>query len=89
MYADEVASIAGRTDLAALAERPDVMARVVYLLEALRGSMRGTCSKAQPALFSVASAIMTPVVRTRTQESSAVLLWIGKLRDLSSWGFML
>ncbi|BDA40620.1 probable Exportin-4 [Coccomyxa sp. Obi] len=59
---EEVSSIAARPDLAAIAERPDLMARVGYLLEALRGSARGTCPKAQPALFSVASAIMTPLV---------------------------
>ncbi|EIE26728.1 hypothetical protein COCSUDRAFT_46205 [Coccomyxa subellipsoidea C-169] len=59
---EEVSSIAGRPDLAGIAERPDMMARVGYLLEALRGSVRGTCPKAQPALFSVASAIMNPVV---------------------------
>lgn len=62
MHAGEVSSIAGRPDLAGIAERPDMMARVGYLLEALRGSARGTCPKAQPALFSVASAIMNPVV---------------------------
>ncbi len=63
MHAEEVSSIAARPDLAAIAERPDLMARVGYLLEALRGSARGTCPKAQPALFSVASTIMTSLVQ--------------------------
>ena len=58
-----MSSLAARPDPAAIAERPDMMARVGYLLEALRGSARGTCPKAQPALFSVASSIMTPVVQ--------------------------
>lgn len=61
--AEEFAAIAGRQDLAAIAERPDVMARVGYLLETLRGCMRGTNSRAQPALFSLASAVMSPLVR--------------------------
>ncbi len=66
MDAEEVSSIAARPDLAAIAERPDVMGRVGYLLDALRGSARGTCPKAQPALFSAASAIMTPLVHHLT-----------------------
>ena len=38
------------------------MARVGYLLEALRGAMRGSCAKGQPALFALAAATMSPLV---------------------------
>ena len=63
LYAEELAGIAGRPDLAAAAQQADVMARVGYLLEALRGAMRGSCARAQPALFSLAAAVMSPLVR--------------------------
>jgi hypothetical protein len=62
--AEEVLGIAGRQDLFAVAERPDVMARVCYLLETLRGCAGGTNPKAQPALFALASAVMSPLVCT-------------------------
>ena len=45
----ELAELAGRADLAHVAERPDVLARVGVLLEALRGAARGTTPRGQVA----------------------------------------
>lgn len=45
----ELAELAGRADLADVAERPDVLARVGVLLEALRGAARGTTPRGQVA----------------------------------------
>ncbi len=45
--AGEVAELAARPDLAAVAERPDVLARAGVLLEALRGATRGTTPRGQ------------------------------------------
>ena len=45
-----MAEVAARADLAAVAERPDVLARVCVLLEALRGAARGTTPRGQVAL---------------------------------------
>jgi len=46
--AGEVAELAARPDLAAVAERPDVLARAGVLLEALRGATRGTTRGTTP-----------------------------------------
>lgn len=45
----ELAELAARADLAGVAERPDVLARVGVLLEALRGAARGTTPRGQVA----------------------------------------
>ena len=54
----EVSSLAGRADLAHIAERPDVMQRVTALMECLRGAAQGTSPDAQQALFGVYAGVM-------------------------------
>ena len=58
----EVSRIAGRADLAHIAERPDVMQRVTTLLECLRGAAQGTSPDAQQALFAVCGRVMEPLL---------------------------
>lgn len=58
----ELSSLAGRADLARIAERPDVMQRVTALLECLRGAAQGTSPDAQQALFGVCGGVMEPLL---------------------------
>lgn len=60
--AGEVSSLASRADLASIAERPDVMQRVIALLECLRGAAQGTSPDAQQPLFSVYAGVMEPLL---------------------------
>ena len=62
--AEELRSLAARADLAAVAQRGEVMSRLAYMLEVFRGAMRGSGPKSQPALLGIAQEIADPLVRT-------------------------
>ena len=61
--AEELRSLAARADLAAVAQRGEVMSRLAYLLEVFRGCMRGSGPKSQPALLGIVKQIADPLVR--------------------------
>ena len=60
--AGEVSSLASRSDLGSIAERPDVMQRVTALLECLRGAAQGTSPDAQQPLFGICAGVMEPLL---------------------------
>lgn len=68
--AEEVRGLAARSDLAAVAQRGEVMSRLAYLLEVFRGAMRGSGPKSQPALLGTVKQIVDPLVRCMTQSRS-------------------
>ena len=61
-HAEELRSLAARADLAAVAQRGEVMSRLAYMLEVFRGCMRGSGPKSQPALLGVVKQIADPLV---------------------------
>jgi hypothetical protein len=68
--AEEVRGLAARSDLAAMAQRGEVMSRLAYLLEVFRGAMRGSGPKSQPALLGTVKQIVDPLVRCMTRSRS-------------------
>ena len=83
--ADEVCSLAGRSDLLSIAERPDVMQRVVVLLECLRGAAQGTSAEAQQPLFGVCRQVMEALLLLQSayrQHESIVCLLLKLAGDV-------
>ena len=70
--AEELRSLAARADLAAVAQRGEVMSRLAYLLEVFRGCMRGSGPKSQPALLGVVKQIADPLVRFKCALPSCI-----------------
>ena len=68
--AEEVRGLAARSDLAAVAQRGEVMSRLAYLLEVYCGAMRGSGPKSQPALLGTVKQIVDPLVRCTFQSRS-------------------
>lgn len=85
MHAGGVCKLAGRADLANIAERPDVMQRVTGLLECLRGAAQGTTPQAQKALFGVVGGVMEPLLvlqRVYRQHEPTVCLLLKLAADI-------
>lgn len=85
MGAGEVCNLAGRADLAHIAERPDLMQRVTALLECLRGAAQGTTPQAQQALFGVCRGLMEALLvlqRAYRQHEPTVCLLLKLAGDI-------